>query len=75
MFLPHYFLQGRNIEENQYVKMGAYHTLSLELQRKFTLTKENWDAIALDRVEEACDSGKFRTIWFENVANCDTLFI
>ena len=37
--------------------MGAYHTLSLELQRKFTLTKENWDAIALERVEEACDSG------------------
>ena len=39
------------------MKMGAYHTLSLELQRKFTLTKENWDAIALERVEEACDSG------------------
>lgn len=51
-------LKGRNIEENQYVKMGAYHTLSLELQRKFTLTKENWDAIALERVEEACDSGR-----------------
>ena len=40
------------------MKLGAYHTLSLELQRKFTLTKENWDAIALERVEEACDSGK-----------------
>lgn len=38
--------------------MGAYHTLSLELQRKFTLSKDNWDAIALERVEEACDSGK-----------------
>lgn len=49
--------QGRNIEENQYVKMGAYHTLDLELNRKFTLKKDYWDAIALERVEEACDSG------------------
>ncbi|XP_034473936.1 protein pelota [Drosophila innubila] len=30
-------LKGRNIEENQYVKMGAYHTLDLELNRKFEL--------------------------------------
>lgn len=51
-------LKGRNVEENQYVKMGAYHTLDLELQRKFTLTKSCWDAVSLDRVEEACDSGK-----------------
>ena len=51
-------LKGRNIEENQYVKMGAYHTLDLELQRKFTLTKQHWDAIALERIDEACDSGR-----------------
>eukprot|EP00116_Pleurobrachia_bachei_P005045 sb/3465307/ len=51
-------LKGRNIEENQYVKMGAYHTLSLELQRKFTLTKEYWDAISRERVDEACEPAK-----------------
>lgn len=30
--------------------MGAYHTLDLELNRKFTLFKENWDTIALERI-------------------------
>ena len=35
--------------------MGAYHTLDLELNRKFTLTKQEWDSIALERMEQACD--------------------
>ncbi|KAL0272595.1 UNVERIFIED_CONTAM: hypothetical protein PYX00_005509 [Menopon gallinae] len=48
-------LKGRNIEENQYVKVGAYHTLDLELNRKFTLTKAEWDSVSLERVEIACD--------------------
>lgn len=48
-------LKGRNIEENQFVKMGAYHTLDLELNRKFTITKAEWDSISLERVETACD--------------------
>lgn len=48
-------IKGRNVEENQYVKMGAYHTIDLELNRKFTLIKEYWDIIVLERVEMACD--------------------
>lgn len=48
-------LKGRNIQENEYVKMGAYHTLDLEINRKFEIQKEEWDSIALDRVEMACD--------------------
>uniref|UniRef100_A0A2I9LPF4 Protein pelota homolog n=1 Tax=Centruroides hentzi TaxID=88313 RepID=A0A2I9LPF4_9SCOR len=48
-------VKGRNIVENQYVKMGAYHTLDLELNRKFTLAKSCWDSIALDRIDMACD--------------------
>lgn len=36
-------------------KMGAYHTLDLELNRKFQLTKREWDTIALERVDMACD--------------------
>ena len=35
--------------------MGAYHTVDLELNRKFVLAKECWDAIALERIESACD--------------------
>ncbi|KAF8766872.1 Protein pelota like protein [Argiope bruennichi] len=48
-------VKGRNIQENQYVKMGAYHTLDLELNRKFTLSKSCWDSIALERIDMACD--------------------
>lgn len=70
-------MKGRNIEENEYVKvnvkhgcklfynfnfilaftlqMGAYHTIDLELNRKFTLMKEEWDSVDLDRIEIATD--------------------
>lgn len=51
-------LKGRNISENQYVKMGAYHTLDLELNRKFDLSKPEWDSISLDRIETACNVEK-----------------
>lgn len=47
-------VKGRNIQENQYVKMGAYHTLDLELNRKFTLVK-HWDSVTLQRIDSACD--------------------
>jgi len=55
-------LKGRNIEENQHVKLGAYHTIDLELNRKFVLTKSNWDSIHLDRIELACDPSKHADI-------------
>eukprot|EP00794_Sanderia_malayensis_P014187 gene14187-15666_t len=48
-------VKGRNIEENQYVKMGQYHTIDLELNRKFTVAKDYWDCIAIDRIDNACD--------------------
>uniref|UniRef100_A0A1B0G3D8 Pelota N-terminal domain-containing protein n=1 Tax=Glossina morsitans morsitans TaxID=37546 RepID=A0A1B0G3D8_GLOMM len=44
-------LKDRNIVENQYVKMGAYHTLDLELNRKFELRKREWDTVALERID------------------------
>lgn len=51
-------VRGRNITENQYVKMGAYHTLDLELNRKFTLGKLERDSVSLERIELACDPTK-----------------
>ncbi|XP_056627973.1 protein pelota homolog [Triplophysa dalaica] len=48
-------VKGTNIQENQYVKMGAYHTIELELNRNFTLAKKVWDSVVLDRIEQACD--------------------
>lgn len=35
--------------------MGAYHTLDVEQNRKFIITKAKWDSISLERVDTACD--------------------
>jgi len=51
-------LKGRNIEENQHVKMGAYHTIDLELHKKFILKKSEWDSVHLERIELATDPGR-----------------
>ncbi|KAI9669269.1 MAG: Translation factor pelota [Trizodia sp. TS-e1964] len=52
-------VSGRIAEENKYVKVGAYHTLDLELQRNFALEKaEGWDSVALDIVRAAIDPQK-----------------
>ena len=51
-------LKGRNIEENQHVKMGAYHTIDLELHKKFILRKPVWDSVHLERIELACDPSR-----------------
>uniref|UniRef100_UPI00398E67FA protein pelota homolog n=1 Tax=Pristiophorus japonicus TaxID=55135 RepID=UPI00398E67FA len=48
-------VKGTNIQENDYVKMGAYHTIELEMNRKFTLAKKQWDSVVLERIEQACD--------------------
>ncbi|KAI7906771.1 uncharacterized protein BX663DRAFT_466953 [Cokeromyces recurvatus] len=51
-------INGKVASENQYVKMGSYHTIDLELNRNFTIYKHEWDIIALERVEDACDITK-----------------
>lgn len=48
-------LKGRNIVENELVKLGAYHTIDIEPNRKFTLEKNEWDTIDLERLDEALD--------------------
>ncbi|CAJ0942829.1 unnamed protein product, partial [Mesorhabditis belari] len=48
-------LKGKNREENDLVKLGAYHTLDLEPSRKFTLKKIEWDTIDLERLDTALD--------------------
>lgn len=48
-------LRGKNILENPHVKLGSYHTIELEKNRKFTLTKECFDAIHIEVMREASD--------------------
>lgn len=39
-------LKGRNLTENEHVRLGAYHTIELELHRAFTLHKVRGRALA-----------------------------
>lgn len=48
-------LSGKVQSENDFVRMGAHHTLTLELNQNYSLEKECWDQIYLDVVEEACN--------------------
>lgn len=45
--------------------MGAYHTIDLELNRKFTLIKEEWDSVDLERIEVATDPTQVLFILFD----------
>ncbi|XWS58803.1 hypothetical protein CRYUN_Cryun08bG0064900 [Craigia yunnanensis] len=50
-------IRGKNILENEHVKIGAFHTLELEFHRPFVLRKEVWDSLALDVLKQASDPG------------------
>jgi len=49
---------GKNCEENQWVKMGAHHTLDIELNNKITLGKDRWDFMHLQSLDAATDVHK-----------------
>jgi len=46
-------VSGPVVAENDTVKMGAYHTLTLELNQNFSIEKDCWDQVYLDVLEEA----------------------
>ncbi|KAL5540405.1 hypothetical protein UlMin_042428 [Ulmus minor] len=48
-------IRGKNILENEHVKIGQYHTLELELHRPFVLRKDVWDSLALHVLQQASD--------------------
>jgi protein pelota len=47
-------LSGTTLSENDFVRLGAHHTLTLELNQNFSIHKECWDQIYLDVIDEAC---------------------
>ena len=51
-------MKGRNTQENEFIKMGGYHTIDLEPNRRFTVYKERWDSVTLERVDNAADPTK-----------------
>lgn len=36
-------INGINMEENEHIKLGQYHTLEVECHYNYTLTKSLWD--------------------------------
>ncbi len=48
-------ISGPNRAESEHVRMGAFHTLTLELDRNFSIEKQCWDQVYLDRIDEACN--------------------
>lgn len=46
---------GPVVLDTEDVSAGTFHTFTLELNRNFTLFKTEWDLIALEIVEKACD--------------------
>lgn len=44
---------GRNERENQHVRVGSFHTIELAPFRAFTIGKECWDSVYLERVNAA----------------------
>ena len=46
-------LGGTTITEREGVRLGSHHTLTLELNRPFSLRKEQWDSVSLERLRSA----------------------
>ncbi|KAI2636572.1 hypothetical protein GGS26DRAFT_501418 [Hypomontagnella submonticulosa] len=52
-------VSGTVIVENQFVSLGQYHTLDLELNRPFTLWKKyGWDSVAKETLSDALKQDK-----------------
>ncbi|KAI9448170.1 pelota [Lactarius indigo] len=51
-------ITGRVVEENDHVKMGAFHTLDIESNRDVRIEKLEWDSISLERLNEASLPGR-----------------
>jgi len=49
---------GQICEENDWVKMGAHHTIEVELREAFTIIKSCWDEVFVQQLEDATDIAK-----------------
>jgi protein pelota len=57
-------VKGKTVATNAYVPQGSFHTLDLELNRKFTLSKaDGWDSVARDMLQEAVNDASRANLW------------
>lgn len=48
-------ISGRICEQNPYVQLGAYHTVTIKPTMRVTLFKSYWDFIAKEKLREALE--------------------
>jgi protein pelota len=48
------YVKGKTSCENEYVKIGSYHTLEVAISTEFTLTKFEWKKKDLAKIKELC---------------------
>ena len=48
-------VSGTNLVASDAIKLGAHHTIQLELNKQFTIYKDEWDSVVLDRIDQACN--------------------
>jgi protein pelota len=51
-------VNGKNVKENKFVKLGSYHTLDLEPGRDVKISKSCWDAVSLEFLGSSASSNK-----------------
>lgn len=44
-------LKGINVKENEFLKLGQYHTITLELHRPCEIFKDEWDSICIETLD------------------------
>jgi protein pelota len=50
-------VRGKNLVENEHIKIGQYHTIELSLTRPLTIWKSGWDRMHLERIRDAANPG------------------
>lgn len=45
-------IKGRNAKENDYLKIGQYHTFEIEMDTKITIFKDEWPPYEINLVKE-----------------------
>ncbi|EOY08037.1 hypothetical protein QUC31_011034 [Theobroma cacao] len=48
-------VRGRNLVANELMAYGAYHTLEIEMNKEFDLSKKHWDSDAIDTLHEGSE--------------------
>jgi protein pelota len=49
-------VNGKNIRENEHVKMGSYHTLDIEPGKKVKIGKREWSTLDLELLDQAASA-------------------